>query len=159
MKLEFLIIDPQNDFCDPTGSLFVPGANDDMVRLATLLSRLRGKINDVHVTLDSHRLVDIAHPIFWVNSEGKNPDPFTIISVDDVESGAWTPTNPAYRKRALEYVNTLAVNNRYLLCIWPPHCLIGTPGHNVFPCIYNALLAWEKERFAVVDFVTKGSNI
>lgn len=159
MKIELLIIDPQNDFCNSKGALFVPGATEDMERLANLLNRLRDKISDIHVTLDSHRFVDIAHPIFWVDSNGEHPDPFTIISADDVESGKWSTTNPAYRKRGLDYVKTLATNNRYLLCIWPPHCLIGTWGHNVFQPVQEALLEWEKGRFAVVDYVTKGSNI
>lgn len=158
-KLEFLIIDPQNDFCNLKGSLFVPGADEDMKRLSALLLRLQNKIDDIHVTLDSHRFVDIAHPIFWIDSEGNNPTPFTIITVDDVEQGKWTTTNPAYRKRAFEYVKALGTHNRYLLCIWPPHCLIGTWGHNVADTIQNALLNWEKGRFAVVDYVTKGSNI
>jgi len=159
MKIEMLIIDPQNDFCDSKGALFVPGATEDMERLANLLNRLRDKISDIHVTLDSHRFVDIAHPIFLVDSNGNHPDPFTIVSLEDGETGKWTTTNPAYRKRFMAYLKELSDNGRYLLCVWPPHCLIGTPGHNVFPCIYEALLAWEKERFAVVDFVTKGSNI
>mgnify|MGYP000591819852 FL=1 len=29
-----VIVDPQNDFCDPKGSLFVDGAVDDVRRLA-----------------------------------------------------------------------------------------------------------------------------
>ena len=52
----------------------------------------------------------------------------------------------------------LEVNGRYDLTIWPPHCLIGSAGHAVFPCLYAALQAWE-DRFAFVDYVTKGSNI
>jgi len=36
MNVHLLIIDPQNDFSNPQGSLFVPGADDDMKRLATM---------------------------------------------------------------------------------------------------------------------------
>ena len=61
-------------------------------------------------------------------------------------------------RRALTYVQTLAKNGRYPLCIWPPHCLIGSPGHAVMPELFAALLDWE-QRFALVDYVTKGSNI
>jgi len=157
MKLEFLIIDPQNDFCDPNGSLFVPGADADIERLALMMQRLSNKITDVHVTLDTHHLIDIAHPIFWINSEGNNPDPFTIIEVGDLKNGVWRTVNPQFQKRAAEYIEKLAQNGRYPLCIWPPHCLIGSSGHNVHPTLYKELLEWEKT-FAMVDYVTKGSN-
>ena len=118
MNLELLIIDPQKDFCDPKGSLFVPGADKDIQRLTEMVSRLGNKIKDIHVTLDSHHFVDIAHPIFWIDSDGKHPNPFTLISKEDVENGVWRTTNPNFQNRALEYVTTLAKNSRYLLCIW-----------------------------------------
>ncbi len=69
MDLRLLIIDPQNDFCDKRGSLFVPGADKDMVHLARMIKRLKDKISDIHVTLDTHHYVDIAHPGFWVDSK------------------------------------------------------------------------------------------
>jgi nicotinamidase/pyrazinamidase len=158
-KIHLLIIDPQNDFCDTTGALFVPGADRDSIRLADLIDRLRNKISDIHVTLDSHRTVDIAHPIFWTNSKGEQPGPFTIISVDDVTNGVWNARNPKWSERAKEYVKALADNKRYPLCIWPPHCRIGTWGHAIVKPVSDAILKWEEDRFAVVDFVTKGSNI
>ena len=158
-KIELLIIDPQVDFCDPnTGSLYVPGAERDMSRLATMIRRLRNKIDDIHVTLDSHHLIHIAHPIFWKDSHGKNPPVFTNITREDVEQGVWTCTVPGLYRTALEYVRSLERNGRYGLTIWPPHCLIGSPGHNVFPELFQALTEWEN-RFAFVDYVTKGSNI
>lgn len=159
MNTHLLIIDPQNDFCDANGALFVPGADADVNRLADFVNRNVKKLDDIHVTLDSHRLIDVAHPIFWVNSKGDHPDPFTIISVDDVENGTWTTTNPSWKEKGLEYVKSLSTNARYPLCIWPPHCMIGTWGHAVAKPVSDALLAWQEARFGVVDFVTKGSNI
>jgi len=158
MKIELLIIDPQTDFCDPKGALYVPGAENDMLRLAAMVSRLKDKIDDIHVTLDSHHFVDIAHPIFWMNSQGQNPGPFTIISADDVRNGIWRTTNPQFQIRGKEYVETLEANGRYPLCIWPPHCLIGSWGYMVVPELFDVLVDWEKQ-FAMVDYVTKGSNL
>ncbi len=159
-NIHLLIIDPQNDFCDPvSGNLFVPGADRDMVRLAKMIERLTCKIQDIHVTLDSHHLVDIAHPVFWINSNGDAPKPFTVITVDDVENGVWTTAIPAARQRALEYLRTLSKSGRYPHVIWPPHCLIGSDGHNVHPRLFDALKHWEEKRFGVVDYVTKGSNL
>lgn len=158
-RIELLIIDPQTDFCDPArGALYVPGAEHDMARLAAMIRRLKSKIDDVHVTLDSHHLIHIAHPIFWKDSRGQHPPVFTAISRADVEAGVWTPNAPGMYRRALDYVRQLEQNGRYGLTIWPPHCLIGSPGHAVFPALFAALSEWES-RFAFVDYVTKGSNI
>lgn len=159
MKVDLLIIDPQNDFCDQHGSLFVKGADQDMIHLANMINRIGEKLNDVHVTLDTHHLFDVAHPMYWKDSNGKHPNPFTIISVDDVEQGKITTSLPSLYKRSLEYVKSLQKNNRYPLCIWPPHCLIGSWGHGVFPDIFEALKKWEVEQVAMVDYVTKGSNL
>lgn len=157
MKVHLLLIDCQNDFCDPKGNLFVTGADNDMKRLTAWVKKNKSKVDAIHATLDCHRLVDIAHPIFWKDSSGKHPSPFTIISFDDVEHGKWLTTMPGHYKRAREYVKTLQTNGRYPLCIWPPHCLIGSWGNNVVPDLFNAFQEWEQS-FKLVDFVTKGSN-
>jgi len=167
-RIELLIIDPQNDFCVEKvqsngnllhqGALYVGGAEDDMARVAAMIDRIGHKLYDIHVTLDSHRLVDISHPIFWEDSNGNAPAPFTIITYADVQNGVWKARNPGYQAKATAYVKTLEENARYPLCIWPPHCLIGSWGHNLIPCIFDSLLKWEENNFANVDFVTKGSN-
>lgn len=159
MRLEFLIIDPQNDFSDtPGAALPVPGASADAERLARLLDRLGDRIAEIHVTLDTHQLVDIAHPVFWLDRSGRRPAPFTQITVADVENGDWRPFRSEYQQRALDYVRALRDNGRYTLTVWPPHCLIGTWGHNVIPVVAEALRRWEEQGFARVDYVTKGHN-
>ncbi len=157
-KIHLVVIDPQVSFCSPTGELYVKGADDDMKRLAVMTKKLKRKLDDIHVTLDSHHLVHIAHPIFWKDNSGNNPNPFTIITAKDVRSSAWTTTKPGLFKRALNYVEQLEKNGRYPLCIWPPHCLIGTTGQTVYPEFNEALQEWCRD-FAAVDYVTKGSNI
>lgn len=158
--IHLLIIDPQNDFCDPhSGSLYVPGAEEDMSRLAALIDRLQDKLDDIHVTLDSHHQIDIAHPVFWKNSAGEHPPAFTQISAAEVKSGLWTTTLPSARSRAIHYLEELEASGRYPHVIWPPHCLIGSLGHNVFPKLFEALCRWEDGRFGVIDYVTKGSNL
>lgn len=159
-KIHLVIIDPQNDFCDISGAtLPVAGADADMKRLATLVDRVGHKLDDIHVTLDSHRLIDIAHPAFWMNQNGKQPNPFTLISAADVEAGIWTTRNPGFRSRALAYAKELeSTTGHYKICIWPPHCLIGTWGHNVHSVLNESLQRWSDKEFAMVDYVTKGSN-
>ena len=158
MQVQLLVIDPQIDFCDPHGALSVAGADGDMARLAQMVERLAPRLDQIHVTLDSHHLVDIAHPIFWQDERGNSPAPFTIISAEDVALGRWKAAQPQARDRAAAYVQALARHGRYPLCIWPPHCLLGSRGHDVSPVLFDALQAWE-QRYAVVDYVQKGSNI
>lgn len=157
MNVQLLVIDPQQDFCSPKGSLFVPGADKDMDRLATMVSRLAPKINDIHITLDSHRKVDISHPMWFKDRQGKRPGAFTQISAADVESGRWDTYLPSFRNRTLAYLKALEARGRYTHTIWPEHCLIGDEGHNVAPVLSAAVHEWE-DRFAQCDFVTKGSN-
>jgi len=184
LEVHLLVIDPQNDFCWPgidltkmttqeantlkkhippevlaQGALFVPGADKDMERLAQFIKEMKDLIDDIHSTVDSHHYVDIAHPIFWMNSKGEHPGDydFTIITAADVRNAVWRATNPPYQKRALEYVEALEANGRYPLCIWPPHCRIATWGYAVHPVLAEEFLSWEKD-FAMVDYVTKGSN-
>jgi nicotinamidase/pyrazinamidase len=158
MKIHLLAIDVQNDFCSNGGALFVPGAIEDMQRLANFIDRARSKLDDIHVTLDSHHLVHIANPVFWKNSHGDHPSPFTIITAKDVQDGKWMAAQPGFQRWCLEYTESLEKNAKYPLCIWNPHCLIGSNGSAVVPVVFDALKRWEEE-FAVVDYVTKGSNI
>ncbi len=157
-KIQFLIIDPQNSFCDPKGELFVPGSDQDVPRLSHLLNRIRSKIYGISVSLDSHHNIHISHPIMFRDSNGEQPKPFTCITAKDLEVGKWTTRIPSHYKRVLEYLQALEKGGRYPHIIWPPHCLIGSFGHGVDPTIYKSLLEWEEE-FHMVDFVTKGSGI
>lgn len=170
LRVHLLIIDPQKDFMDDRDSaLPVPGANEDMRRLAAMINRIGGKLDDILVTLDSHRIIDIAHPAMWRDHDGRPPAPFTIISAGDIEAGIWQPRNASAKpptlegrtigQYALHYAKQLEAGGKYPLLIWPPHCLIGTPGHNVQSDLMRALLAWEERYFASVGYVTKGTNV
>lgn len=179
MQIHLLVIDPQNDFCvaddghGNKGTLVVPNAYDDMKRLADMVYRLSDKLDDIHVTLDSHRRVDISHPLWWKDSSGNPPSPFTILGLHGDKivkmapqaDGSLLPTPtefttklPSFLSRSKQYLKDLVSGNRYPHCIWPEHCLIGTWGHSVVKELMNAFLHWE-EQFATVDYVTKGSNI
>ncbi len=121
------------------------------------MDRVRDRLTDVHVTLDSHRKVDVSHPVWFVDADGNHPAPFTAITTADLVSGRWTTTWPGAWGRTRAYLEALEAGGRYPHVIWPEHCLIGSEGHNVWPALFDALQAWS-ERFALVDFVTKGSN-
>lgn len=157
-NIHLVVIDPQVDFCSPNGNLYVRGAEHDMTRLSAMVDRLGGKLSDIHVTMDSHQLVDIAHPAYWVDSSGNPPAPNTMILADDVRNGRYMPKTPSLRDYTVKYLETLEASNRFKHLIWPPHCLIGTPGHNVDPTFMASALRWAKSETATIDFVTKGSN-
>ena len=159
MCIELLAIDCQNDFCDPSGALYVPGAEDDMTRLVAFIARIGSCLHDMHFTLDSHHTVDVGHPIFWKNRDGESPEPFTTITYEDVKAENWLPYDPAFTERMLDYTRLLEENNRYQLTIWPIHCRIATWGSALYPSVDQVVHDWEASQLGVVDLVTKGSNI
>lgn len=174
IKVHLVVIDPQNDFMglddglpysvplksgtSLTATLPVKGAVSDMRRLAKLIERVGLRLDDIHVTLDSHRVIDVGHPGFWMDAKGKSPDPIKLIFHDDIVNGIWQPRNPDYRKRMLDYTKALETGGNYLLTVWPEHCLIGTWGHNVQVDLMKTLVKWERTEFANVDYVVKGTN-
>jgi nicotinamidase/pyrazinamidase len=157
-RIDLLVIDPQVDFCDPSGNLYVDGAEKDMERLSIMVKSFGPKIKKIHVTLDCHHRIDVAHPLMWRNSDGNNPDFFTIFGSKEIKDGTWTPIFPNLRQRFIDYCEGLEASGRYPLCIWPPHCLIGTKGNNVLPVLEEALAEWETSKLNNVDYVSKGSN-
>lgn len=172
-NIQLLLIDPQNDFCDVPESwqgldpvsqqrtppaLPVTGAHADMQRVATLISAGHAGLSDVVVTLDSHHRVDVAHPAFWRQANADAVAPFTVITADQVRSGAYQTRDPAAQGRTLLYLDTLEAQARYSLMVWPVHCEIGTWGHNVHAAVRQAYNLWEEAQQRTVNFVYKGSN-
>ena len=180
-RISAIFIDPQNSFCKTVpaqeqqvvhdGELCVPNAWDDMVRVGQMVTRLGRKIDHISVTLDSHQWNHIAHPNWFKGVKGNPPSPFTIMREENgvivgtvfgpsgpSDVGTYTTKVPGHFNRTLKYLKDLAKNKRYPHCIWPPHTLIGTPGHNVVASLMEALLEWCKTNFRTIEFVTKGSN-
>lgn len=189
-----LLIDIQNDF-HPGGSLAIPTANDDAKRTSSFIRKHSSSISRIVCTLDSHQRLHIAHPVFWKNEKGEHPNPFTLISMEDVQSGKWIPRSdlkfPVRNSRTgpivdnevfatggpipdnlyddcgnlnivqycIEYTRRLEEKGRFKLCIWPEHCLIGTPGHNVVTEVMQAIQHWSNETGGSVEWIDKGQNL
>jgi nicotinamidase-related amidase len=152
-----LIIDPQNDFhCG--GSLAVPGADEDAKRIAKLVNDKGDCFDEVIVTLDSHYMIHIAHGAFWVNDAGESPAPLTGILKADIESGKWKPKDPSLMEHVKNYCDALEHSDKQSLVIWPYHCLIGSPGHNVKDVILDSLHAWTGKYDKNIQYVMKGQN-
>ena len=159
MSVSLLVIDPQNDFCSPSGSLYIPGAEKDSARLAEFVEKNMSKIDSVFVTLDCHPYFHIAHPNFWVDKDGNAPKPFTTITHKDFENGVYTPVVVGLKPRVDAYLMSLESQGRYELTIWPPHCILGTEGFCVYPEVWNSLNNWEKLRPGnSIDYVIKSNS-
>ena len=176
MNTHLFIIDPQNDFCKQgetpvfdkhwrvtnpekaSGTLSIPGADKDMDRLATMIEANIRQISSITTTLDSHNDIHIAHPVFIVDSNGNHPNPFTLVTNDDIRSGKFRGSKPEFTKILDEYTAKLEATGKYKLCVWAPHCLIGTKGHAVVDSLNGAFREWCSTRAKNINFVTKGSN-
>ena len=130
-KRLLLAIDVQNDFIEG-GALQVPGSIKDVERITRFIYNNMEGISSIMCSLDTHIAQQIFHPCWWVNSEGNHPDPYTIITYNDVVSNRWKPVigNPL---DSISYLKELekADSGKKKLCIWPYHCIWGTDGANL----------------------------
>ncbi|MGG6238331.1 isochorismatase [Nodosilinea sp. AN01ver1] len=171
-RLCLLLIDVQNTFCLPGFELFVggrsgQGAVDDNRRLGEFIYRNLGQITSITATLDTHQAMQVFHPYFWVDAEGNNPPPMTLIHYDDVVQGKWS-VNPAVaanldaprdlQEYALHYTKTLDDRGKYPLTIWPYHSMLGGIGHALVPAIEEACFFHTIARQSQTRFELKGSN-
>src|SRR5438034_1283776 len=135
-RLCLVLVDVQNTFCVPGFELFVggrsgTGAVDDNRRLCAFVYANLDLITQIVPTLDTHQAFQIFHAAFLVDAGGRHPDPYTLVSVADVESGRWAVSadaceslgiEPEYAQRHLEaYVRALDAGGKFALTIWPYH--------------------------------------
>lgn len=122
-----LCIDVQNDFIEG-GSLEVPASIGDVERITRFIYNNMGGITKIMCSMDTHVMYQIFHPCWWVSPEtGKNPDPYTVITYEDVVNNIWRPLIGV--KKSMDYLQGLEAAGKKRLCIWPYHCINGTPGH------------------------------
>jgi nicotinamidase-related amidase len=168
-----LAVDIQNTFCIPEFELFVggrsgTGAVDDNRRLCEFVYRNLGVITEVVPSLDTHRAMQVFHAVWLVDEDGKHPDPYTLVSVEDVESGRWR-LNPAapesigidaeYAARQLaHYTRRLAEGGKYQLTIWPYHALLGGIGHALVSAVEEAFFFHGLARYSQPEFQVKGEH-
>jgi nicotinamidase-related amidase len=155
VRVGMLLIDVQDTFCNPEGELYVGGkdgraAVEDNQRLCEYLYRNMAQITKVHTTMDTHRLWQIFHPLFWVDAEGKNPPGFTMITHADVKAGKYR-VNPdavgplggsdymALQHHVDWYTAQLERDGRYVLMVWPYHAMLGGLGHIIVPSVHEAI--------------------
>lgn len=153
--VHLVIIDMQVDFCHEQGSLYVPGAQDDIRRLGEFIFRNAEYITDITCTLDSHLPFQIFHPPWWADEEGNHPDPLTIITYEDVKAGKWRPLiAPSH---SVAYVKKLEARSKKQLTIWPYHVMIGGVGNALDQELWSAVQWHAVARKTQPTWLTKGT--
>jgi nicotinamidase/pyrazinamidase len=183
-----LLIDVQNDF-HPGGSLAIPTANDDADRIASLISaltpdRVVATLDSHHALHIAHPEFWVhgttsQHPDpFTVISASQVANgtwrprddlriPLTAVDTTVFDGDVLMPDGSGgegakkldLTKYCVEYCSRLEERGRFQLCIWPPHCLIGTEGHALVPAVRDALLEWSRGTGRSVEFVMKGQEL
>ena len=172
-RICLLAVDVQNTFCIPEFELFVggrsgTGAVDDNRRLCEFLYRNLGTITQIFPSLDTHHAMQVFHAIWLVDEEGNHPEPYTLVSPEDVAAGRWMMNeavaeaigiDPDYARRHLEhYTRALADGGKYNLTIWPFHAMLGGIGHALVSSVEEAVFFHSVARYAQPAFQVKGEN-
>jgi nicotinamidase/pyrazinamidase len=153
-NVHLLIIDMQVDFCHEQGSLYVPGAEEDIRRLSEFIFSHAGRLTGITCTLDSHLPFQIFHPNWWADANGSHPDPFTLIGQDDLANGTWRPlVMPEFSKA---YVAQLEEKAKKVLTIWPYHVLIGSVGNGLDGSLWSAVTWHGLARKSQPAYLQKG---
>jgi len=166
-----LAVDVQNTFCTPGFELFVAGrsgtgALDDSRRLCGFVYHNLAAITEAVVTLDTHQAFQIFHAPFLVDSDGRHPDPYTLITAADVASGHWRVDPDAAVTLGLEradghlasYVQALADGGKYDLAMWPFHAMLGGIGHALVSALEEAFFFHAISRRSQTRFEIKGRH-
>ncbi|MFN8353783.1 MAG: nicotinamidase [Spirosomataceae bacterium] len=151
-----LIIDAQHDFCHPEGALYVAGADGDVKRIKRLIENNLTSIDHITVTLDTHHILDVSHPMFWRDDAGNPPAPFTQITHQEILNGKWMPIIEP--EKVTTYVQALENQGQFPHFIWPEHCLIGSKGAGLDDHVMNALRTWTHYTQRDYDVAVKGTN-
>ena len=116
--------------------------------------------------MDTHTAMQIFHAVFLVDENGSHPQPYSLVSAQDVRGGKWRfnaaladqfDISPDYgQEMLLHYVNRLEEQGKYELTIWPYHAMLGSIGHALVPSVEEALFFHSLARSARTEFEIKG---
>ncbi|MHA1207369.1 MAG: nicotinamidase [Candidatus Hodarchaeales archaeon] len=153
-KVHLLLIDVQKDFCHKEGNLYVggrsgEGAIEDSQRITEFIYRKVDRITEITTTLDTHFAFQIFFPWFWLDINDRYLEAHSVIDTDMIKTRkvrpnpaiSWWLANNNYmwlEQYVAHYTTELEKAGKYQLYIWPPHCIIGSEGHNVVGIIHEA---------------------
>lgn len=150
-----VLVDYQHDFVDPSGTLYVPGSEVDVARFLSWFYANAHRITTIYASLDTHIPFQIFYSSWWINPRtGEHPQPFTVITGQDVDNRAWVPLlEPEW---SLHYVHELQEKARKDLMIWPYHTMQGTLGHMLVSPISEAIAWHSAARQTQPVYIEKG---
>lgn len=172
-KIALIGIDIQNTFCIPDYELFVAGRSGngavvDNRRLCEFIYRYLDRITKITATLDTHTAMQIFHPIFIINVDGRHPEPFSSITYPEVRDGKWMFNSeiaaslgitPKFgQQHLLHYTKELHERGKFDLTVWPYHSMLGGIGHALISAFEEAVFFHTIVRKNQADFDIKGSN-
>jgi nicotinamidase-related amidase len=173
MRVCLVAVDVQNTFCVPGFELFVrgrsgTGAVDDNRRLCEFVYRNLGSITCIVPTLDTHTPLQIFHALFLIDDEGRRPEPYTLVSAEDVERGVWKADPDSAQALGFDadylqehlrhYTRALEEGGKYNLTVWPYHALLGGIGHALVSAVEEAVFFHSIARRVRPDFHVKGNE-
>ena len=154
-KIALVLVDYQHDFVDPTGTLAVPGAQNDVARLLSWFYTNAHRITTIYASLDTHLPFQIFFSAWWQSpSTGEHPQPFTAISAEDIDHSRWVPMRES--AWSTRYVHLLGEQARKDLMIWPHHTMQGTQGHMLVAPLSEAIAWHSAARDTSPVYLTKG---
>jgi nicotinamidase-related amidase len=173
LRVNLLLVDVQNTFCIPGYELFVAGrsgraAVEDNDRLCRFIYRNLSRITKITITMDTHQPIQIFHAIYLVDEAGNHPEAYTLVSVEDIQSGRWR-FNPEIAEtlgvdpqeaqaNLLHYAGELQKSNKFQLTIWPYHAMLGGLGHALVAAVEEAVFFHSIARSSQPDIEIKGMN-
>jgi nicotinamidase-related amidase len=173
IRICLVAVDVQNTFCIPGFELFVSGrsgtgAVDDNRRLCEFVYRNLDAITQVVPTLDTHQAMQVFHAIWLTDNEGRHPEPYTLVSAEDVETRRWQ-VDPAVaeglsldldyaHRHLLHYTRALEASGKYRLTVWPYHAMLGGIGHALVSAVEEAIFFHTVARRSQPDFQPKGRS-
>ncbi|OQB39945.1 MAG: hypothetical protein BWY04_01488 [candidate division CPR1 bacterium ADurb.Bin160] len=149
IRTALVVIDNQNSF-HPDGELGIEGANEDTKRLLDFIWNNMEKITKIYPTLDTHNIFHIFMSTWWIDKDGNNPEPFTVITEEDVENKKWIPLY--YKEDSIKCVKAL----KNPLIIWPYHTEDGTEGYAMERNFANIIYFHGALRKTDIGFFRKG---
>ena len=141
-----------------TGSLYVPGAQEDVAKTAEWLYNHGHAVTSIRASLDTHHIFSIFHPwSWWDDSTNNHPAPFTVITPDVLRAGKIRPFTMVL-KDAVEYVEYLAANGKPPLVLWPTHCVQFAAYRALMPLLAEAAMFWSMARIMEPKVLSKGQE-
>ncbi len=165
------------------GTLYVggrsgTGAIDDSRRIAEFIYREMGSLTSIIPTMDTHMAFQIFTPSFWIDQDGHTLQPHDVIDGNmqvirgGKPSGLRASVNPAItrdvmgnhnaymelQKQAEYYTVELARKGKYMLYIWPEHCVLGSLGHTLVGVVQEARMFHSYVRNSQNQPQVKGGN-